>query len=692
MKKNKKSNSPAGHRAETHQTTSSAANTLRTNQGIPIADNQNSLKAGPRGPVLLEDFVLREKITHFDHERIPERIVHARGTGAHGYFKCYKSCADISKAAFLQDPKVKTEVFIRISTVAGGAGSGDMPRDVRGFAVKFYTAEGNFDLVGNNIPVFFIQDAMKFPDLVHAVKMEADRGFPQSATAHDTFWDFISLTPESMNMVAWIMSDRTIPRSLRMIEGFGVHTYRLINARGESNFVKFHWRPIIGAQSVLWDENVKINGADPDFQRRDMWEAIESGNFPEWELGVQVFDQKTADGLDFDILDPTKIIPEEIIPLRMIGKMVLDRNVDNFFAETEQVAFCPANIVPGIGFSNDPLLQGRLFSYLDTQITRLGGPNFHQLPVNAPRCPFHNQQRDGIHQMEVPKGRANYEPNSIEPAGLRENPALGYKAFAEEMMGEKSTLRTETFADHYSQARQFFNSMTEVEQRHMISALGFELAKVDLVPIRTRMLGHLALIHPALHQGVEEALGMEGKADKITPAVKPLDLKPSPTLSLLKKAKTTLEGRKIGVLITNGFDANLLASIKNAAKAEKAAVAIIAPKIGGAKDSLGKLTPADTSLSGGPSAFFDTVAILTNEKEAEKLAGEAGAVDWVRDAFGHLKVIAHTEGAKVLLSRAGVNVDEGVVSISDAKSVNAFIKLAKGGKIWEREPKLRSPG
>ena len=498
MKKNKNSAHSRKAPAETHQTVNTAGNALRTNQGIPISDNQNSLKAGKRGPVLLEDFVLREKITHFDHERIPERIVHARGTGAHGYFQCYKSCADISKAAFLQDPKAKTEVFVRFSTVAGGAGSGDMPRDVRGFAVKFYTQEGNFDLVGNNIPVFFIQDAMKFPDLVHAVKMEADRGFPQAATAHDTFWDFISLTPESMNMVAWIMSDRTIPRSLRMIEGFGVHTYRLINTKGESHFVKFHWRPTIGAQSVIWDEAVKINGADPDFHRRDLWEAIESGNFPEWELGFQVFDQKTADGLDFDVLDPTKIIPEEIIPLRTIGKLVLNRNVDNFFAETEQVAFCPANIVPGIGFSNDPLLQGRLFSYQDTQITRLGGPNFHQIPVNAPRCPFHNQQRDGIHQMEVPKGRANYEPNSIDSNGLRENPVLGYKTFPEAIMGEKTNLRTETFADHYSQARQFFNSMTEVEQRHMISALGFELAKVDLVPIRTRVLGHLGLIHPAL--------------------------------------------------------------------------------------------------------------------------------------------------------------------------------------------------
>ncbi|MCD6050441.1 MAG: catalase [Verrucomicrobia bacterium] len=688
----KKSNPKTNRPAETHQTTDSPAHTLRTNQGIPIADNQNSLKAGTRGPVLLEDFILREKITHFDHERIPERIVHARGSGAHGYFQCYESCADITKAAFLQNPKTKTEVFTRFSTVAGGAGSGDMPRDVRGFAVKFYTQEGNFDLVGNNVPVFFIQDAMKFPDLVHAVKMEADRGFPQAASAHDTFWDFISLTPESMHMVTWIMSDRTIPRSLRMMEGFGVHTFRMINAKGQSHFVKFHWRPTIGSASVIWDEAVKINGADPDFHRRDLWEAIESGNFPEWELGLQVFDQKTADNLDFDVLDPTKIIPEEIIPLRMIGKMVLNRNVDNFFAETEQVAYCPANIVPGIGFSHDPLLQGRLFSYLDTQLSRLGGPNFHQIPVNAPRCPFHNQQRDGMHQMQVPKGRANYEPNSIDPTSPRENPSFGYKPFIEEMMGEKTTLRTETFADHYSQARLFYRSLTEPEQRHLASALGFELAKVELPPIRHRMLGHLEHIDPALQQAVETALGLEGQADKIQPFIKPRTLPPSHALSLLKKAPATLKGRKLGILIADGFDATLLTALRTAAKAEKAAVAIIAPKIGGATDSTGKLTAPNLSLSGAPSIFFDAVVILTGAESVKELATQAAAVDWVRDAFGHLKVIGHTGEAQPLLDRAGLAPDEGVIALADAKSVSRFIKQAKNGRIWEREPKLRSPG
>ncbi len=678
--------------AETHQTTDDSNKSLTTNQGIVIADNQNSLKAGVRGRTLLEDFVLREKITHFDHERIPERIVHARGSGAHGYFQVYESLAAITKAAFLQDPKKKTEVFARFSTVAGGAGSGDLPRDVRGFSVKFYTSEGNYDLVGNNIPVFFIQDAMKFPDLVHAVKMEPDRGFPQAGSAHDNFWDFISLTPESFHMIMWAMSDRGIPRSLRMIEGFGVHTFRLINAKGEANFVKFHWRPTIGASSVVWDEAVKINGADPDFHRRDLWEAIQSGNFPEWELGLQVFDQETANGLDFDVLDPTKLIPEEIIPLRMVGKMVLNRMPDNFFAETEQVAFCPANIVPGLDFTSDPLLQGRLFSYLDTQITRLGGPNFHQIPVNAPKCPFQNMQRDGLHQMQIPKGRVNYEPNSLDANAPRENPTRGFVSFPEVVTGEILRKRSETFADHYSQARLFFRSMTEPEQRHMVSALAFELAKVETIHVRTRVLGHLAIIDSSLHEQVEEALGMEGKADKVQPAVPPRDLAPSDALSLIKKAPVTLKGRKIGALISDGFDAGLLATLRSAVKAERAQLDVIAPKVGGAKDSSGQMTKADHALSGAPSIFFDAVVILTTKEQATKLSKEAGAVDWVRDAFGHLKVIGHTPDAQPLLDRAGVEADKGVISLSDQKSLGAFIKGAKEGRRWEREPKLRSPG
>ncbi|RZJ40389.1 MAG: catalase, partial [Brevundimonas sp.] len=461
-----------GNGGETHQTASTPETRLTTNHGVPVSDNQNSLKAGPRGPSLLEDFVLREKIQHFDHERIPERIVHARGSAAHGFFELTDSLADYTTAKILTEVGKKTELFTRFSTVAGGAGSVDTPRDVRGFAVKMYTVEGNWDLVGNNIPVFFIQDAIKFPDLIHAVKMEADRGYPQAASAHDTFWDFIGLMPESSHMIMWAMSDRTIPRSLRMMEGFGVNTFRLINAAGEATLVKFHWRPKLGTQSTCWDEAVKIAGADPDFHRRDLFEAIDAGDFPEWEFGVQLLTQAEADALPFDVLDATKLIPEELHPIRVVGRMVLDRNPDNFFAETEQVAFLPTNIVPGIDFSEDPLLQGRLFSYQDTQLSRLGTPNFHQIPINQARgCPFQNLQRDGQMQTFVPKGRANYEPNSLseagEDGGPREDPKGGFRSFAQPVEETKVRIRAETFADHYSQARLFFASQTEIEQAHL---------------------------------------------------------------------------------------------------------------------------------------------------------------------------------------------------------------------------------
>ncbi|MES2706978.1 MAG: catalase [Verrucomicrobiota bacterium] len=680
---------PAHVPAETHQTAAESHSTLTTNHGLPISDNQNSLKAGVRGAVLLEDFILREKITHFDHERIPERIVHARGSGAHGYFEAYEPLGDVTMAKFLQGPKKRTEVFARFSTVAGGAGSVDLPRDVRGFAVKFYTEDGNFDLVGNNIPVFFIQDAMKFPDVIHAVKMEPDRGFPQAASAHATFWDFISLTPESMHMIMWAMSDRAIPRSLRMIEGFGVHTFRLINEQGKSQFVKFHWRPAIGAAAVLWDEAVKISGADPDFHRRDLWEAIDSGDFPEWELGLQIFDEETAAKLDFDILDPTKLIPEEIIPLRMVGKMVLNRNPDNHFAETEQVAFCPSHIVPGIGFSDDPLLQGRLFSYLDTQLSRLGGPNFHQIPVNAPRCPMRNFQRDGLRQMEVPKGRVAYEPNTLAPGGPRECPMSGFRTPPEPVSGEKIRKRSETFADHYSQARQFYRSMTEPEQNHIASALAFELARVEFKAIRQKMLGHLQQIDPALYETVAEALGMPGQAETVTPAVTPRDLAPSPTLSLLTKAPTTLKGRKAGVLITDGFSAELLRAIQSAFKKVGAKVALIAPKIGGATGDDGVLVEADFALSGGPSFLFDTVVILTSEEGVRPLLTEAAAVNWVRDAFGHLKVIGFVAAAQPLLDAASVVPDAGIFEISGRKNLAAYVETAAKGRRWEREPTLR---
>ncbi len=681
-----------GNAGETHQQNGEA---LTTNQGVVIADNQNSLKAGARGPTLLEDFILREKITHFDHERIPERIVHARGSGAHGYFQVYEPLAELTRAGFLQDPGAKTPVFVRFSTVAGGAGSIDTARDVRGFAVKFYTEEGNFDLVGNNIPVFFIQDAMKFPDLVHSVKMEADRGFPQAASAHDTFWDFISLMPESIHMVMWTMSDRAIPRSYRMMEGFGVHTFRLVNAEGRSTFVKFHWRPTIGSASLIWDEAVKIAGADSDFHRRDLWTAIDNGDYPEFELGIQAFDQKTADGLDFDVLDPTKLIPEEVVPLRMIGKMVLNRNPGNFFAETEQAAFHPGHVVPGIDFTNDPLLQGRLFSYLDTQLSRLGGPNFHEIPINRPVCPMRNFQRDGIMRMAGQPGRVNYEPNSLDPAGPREDPAQGFHSFPSGEAGEKLRLRPESFADHYSQARQFWLSMTEPEKRHIVSAFAFELAKVETGAIRKRMLGHLDVVHEKLGEGVAAALGMVGQAEAVTPTVAPKTLKPSPALSLIAKAPETIAGRKIGVLMTDGTDAALLAAIAKAAKAEGAQVALVAPAIGGITAADGSAVLADQALSGAPSTLFDAVVVAPGQDGVAALLREAAAIDWLRDAFGHLKVIGHVPAAKPLFDKAGIdmNADAGTISVAGkGAAVKGFLTVARRQRIWDREPLLRTPG
>ncbi len=680
---------------ETHQTAhaSDGADQLTTNQGVVIADNQNSLRTGARGPTLLEDFVLREKITHFDHERIPERIVHARGSGAHGVFETYKSQSHRTKAAFLQKAGEKTRVFARFSTVAGGAGSADTVRDVRGFAVKFYTGEGVFDLVGNNIPVFFIQDAIKFPDLIHSVKMEPDRGFPQAASAHDTFWDFASLMPESTHMLMWAMSDRAIPRSLRMIDGFGIHTFRFVNAEGKSTFVKFHWRPTIGTASLVWDEAVKLQGADSDFHRRDLWEAIDQGRFPEWEFGVQAFDQATADSLPFDVLDPTKIIPEEVVPIEMIGKMTLNRNPDNFFAETEQVAFHPGHVVPGIDFTNDPLLQGRLHSYLDTQLSRLGGPNFHEIPINRTVCPMRNFQRDGMTRMDVPKGRVAYEPNSLDPASPREDARHGFTTFNATEQGEKLRIRPESFADHFSQAALFFNSMTPPEKTHIVSAFAFELGKVETPAIRVRMVGNLVHVSPDLAKEVANALGMAVPSPTPAgPGGPAKALKPSPALSQLAKAQPTLTGRKIGLLVTEGADANLVEAVFAAAKAAGATIAVVAPRAGGVSLSGGAHLAADHALSSGPSIFFDAVVIAATASGAAGLAREAAAVDWVRDAFGHLKVIGHTAEAKPLLDKAGVAADEGVVALGTADAVRSFVEAAKKNRIWAREPSLRSPG
>ncbi|HEX5305546.1 MAG TPA: catalase [Dyella sp.] len=658
---------------------------LTTNQGLPISDNQNSLKATPRGPTLLEDFILREKITHFDHERIPERVVHARGTAVHGHFELTRSLSQYTTAKILTEKGVKTPVFARFSTVAGGAGSIDTPRDVRGFAVKFYTREGNWDLVGNNIPVFFIQDAIKFPDLVHAVKMEPDRGFPQAASAHDTFWDFIALTPEAMHMIMWAMSDRTLPRSLRMMEGFGIHSFRLVNAGGDSTFVKFHWRPRLGLQSTVWDEAVKIAGADPDFHRRDMFEAIQSGRFPEWELAVQLFTQEEADALPFDHLDATKLIPEELIPLTVIGTMTLDRWPDNFFAETEQVAFCPSHLVPGIDFSNDPLLQGRLFSYLDTQLSRLGSPNFHQIPINAPQCPFANQQRDGHMQMAQPKGRTAHEPTALEPGAARAT-AAGFRSFAEPAdAGSKSRIRAESFADHYSQARQFFHSQTPHEQAHIASALVFELSKVQAAPVREAMVGHLRNVDESLAQRVADGIGMNSFPPAQPAAVAAVEQPPSPALQIIGKMKATLEGRAVGILIHDDSDAAAIKALRKAAEAAGATVKIVAPKLGGGRLSDGRVLAADGQLAGTPSVIFDAVAIVLSDEAGRMLAREAAAVDFVRDAFGHLKAIAADAGAQALLKAGGIKKDAGVL---DASQLAEFIQAA-ATRQWDREPKLR---
>ena len=675
-----------GDGGELHQQAGGDHPVMTTAQGIPLADNQNSLRPFPGGPTLLEDFILREKITHFDHERIPERIVHARGSAAHGYFELIQPLDRYTTARILTETGKRTPVFCRFSTVAGGAGSVDTPRDVRGFAVKFYTEAGNWDLVGNNIPVFFIQDAMKFPDLVHAVKMEPDRGWPQAGSAHDTFWDFVSLMPETMHMVMWAMSDRTLPRSLRMIEGFGVHSFRLIDAQGASTFVKFHWRPKLGLQSTVWDEAVKLQSADNDFHRRDLWEAIDAGDFPQWELAVQLFTEEEAANFPFDHLDPTKLVPEELVPLQVIGRMVLDRNPDNLFAETEQVAFCPANLVPGIDLSNDPLLQGRLHSYLDTQLSRLGGPNFHQIPINAPKCPFANHQRDGHMQMAVPRGRVAYEPSSLDPASPRASRERGFRHFAEiPGDGGKGRLRPASFSDHYSQARMFFRSQAALEQAHMASALVFELSKVQAAHVREAIVGHLRNIDDDLAARVADGLGMKRLPPAPSPAAPVLDLALSPALRIIDRMKDTLQGRCIAILVSEGTAMKDVEALRSAARKAGAQVKLVAPRLS-VSDADGHPVDVDGQLAGTPSAMFDAVASVLSMEEGARLAREACAVDWFRDAFGHLKAIAACEGTRAILKAGGIKPDAGVVT---PDQVQAFIALAKT-RQWKREPKLRT--
>jgi catalase len=578
---------------------------------------------------------------------------------------------------------------VRFSTVAGNKGSADLARDVRGFAVKLYTREGNWDIVGNNIPVFFIQDAIKFPDLVHAVKQEPDRGFPQAATAHDNFWDFISLTPESMHMIMWIMSDRTIPRSFRFMEGFGVHTFRLINAEGKSTFVKFHWKPKLGLQSVIWNEAVKINGADPDFHRRDLWNAIQMGAYPEWELGLQLFDEDFAQQFAFDVLDATKIIPEEEVPIRRVGRLVLDRCVDNFFAETEQVAFGTLNIVPGIDFTNDPLLQGRNFSYLDTQLKRLGSPNFTHLPVNAPKCPMHHFQQDGHMAMVNPTGRVNYEPNSWSngEGGPRESLEKGFRTYPAEEGGPKLRLRSESFADHYSQARQFYMSQTDIEQHHLANALIFELSKVETLAIRARMVSHLLNIDTHLAHQVADGLRLQEMPSPADAARPTQELPPSPALSIALNGPTSFTGRKVGALVTDGVDINILQALKTALEEEEALLEIIAPHVGGVKASDGSWIEAAQQMHGAPSVLYDAVALLPSEAGVEVLMQEPTARDFVADAFAHCKFIGYVAAALPLFEKAGVpnDRDSGCIALEGPGRGAAFVATCRQLRFWMRE-------
>lgn len=678
-------NTERGNGGETHQRAGDDTKVLTTQQGVAISDNQNSLKAGARGPTLLEDFVLREKINHFDHERIPERIVHARGSAAHGYFELTESLEEYTTAKILTETGKQTPLFTRFSTVAGNKGSKDTPRDVRGFAVKMYTEEGNWDLVGNNMPIFFIQDAIKFPDLIHAVKPEPDRGFPQAASAHDTFWDFVSLSPETMHNLIWLMSDRALPRSFSMMEGFGIHTYRLINKEGKSTFFRYHWKPVAGVQSLIWDEAVKISGADPDYNRRDMYEAIENGMYFEWELGVQLFTEEEANEFPFDHLDATKLIPEELVPVKIIGKMVLNRNPDNFFAETEQVAFCPSHIPPGIDFSNDPLLQGRLFSYLDTQLSRLGSPNFVQIPINAPKCPFANNQQDGHMQMQVPKTRVLYEPQSLDLDRPRESPQKGFNSFHEKLDdGVKGRIRAESFADHYSQPRMFYRSQTPAEQAHIATAYAFELGKVDTPHVRTRMLGHLLHIDEDLAKRVATALGMElpEPADAAAPVQ---DLGTSKALQTIGISPKSLKGRLIGILVAEGSNHEQVKKFEQAAIDAGASVKIVAPNKEVTLDD-GTHIQVDERLAGGPSVLFDAVVSIIMHPPAKKLAMDSAALDWFNDAYAHCKAIAYCPATEEhILSKLPIEKDKFVTPLDD---VAGFIENAKT-RLWERESKVR---
>jgi len=661
---------------------------LTTNQGVKIADNQNSLKAGTRGSTLLEDFILREKITHFDHERIPERIVHARGVGAHGYFQAYEGNERLTKAGFLTDPSIQTPVFVRFSTVQGPRGSADTVRDIRGFAIKFYTQEGNFDLVGNNAPVFFVQDGIKFPDFVHAVKPEPDTEMPTGGSAHDTFWDFVSLVPESAHAVIWAMSDRAIPRNLRSIQGFGVHTFRLINAEGKAHFVKFHWTPKQGLSALVWDEAQKLAGKDPDFHRRDLYEAIEQGVYPEWELGVQIVEEQDEMKFDFDLLDPTKIIPEELVPVTPIGRFVLNRNVDNFFAETEQVAFCPGHIVPGIDFTNDPLLQARLFSYTDTQLSRLGGPNFHQIPINKPVCPFHNNQRDGIHQHTIHKGQASYQPNSIDGNWPVETPPAaengGFESYYERVSGQKIRERSESFSDHFSQPRLYYKSLAPHEQKHVVDAYTFELSKVKRKHIRERQVQQiLANIDLDLARQVGANLGIE--VPDLSLDFKPQTVEKSAKLSMLAFPPADIQGRKIAVLIHNLVKSDALETIKNWAIKEGAVVHLLAPSLAPVKDHQDKVIAADGMQMAEPSIAYDAV-IIPDGDNLNAVIQDGVTRHYILEAYKHLKPIVLLGNKSDLLEPLNLVADEGTLIEGEFKHISEKLKnLLKAHRVWSRE-------
>ncbi len=638
----------------------SSGQRLTTNHGVPVADNQHSLKAGLRGPALLEDFVLREKITHFDHERIPERIVHARGNAAHGYFECYASMESVTRASVFAKAGKRTPVFTRFSTVIGERGSADTPRDVRGFAVKFYTDEGNWDLVGNNIPVFFIQDAMKFPDLIHAAKPEPHFGIPQAATAHDTFWDFISLMPESTHMMMWAMSDRTLPRSYRMMQGFGVHTFRLVDAEGKSTFVKFHWRPVAGTHCLDWDESVKICGADPDWHRRDLWEAIEAGAFPEWELSFQMFSEAQAESFTFDVLDATKLIPEELVPLTPVGKMVLNRNPDNFFAETEQVAFCTAHVVPGIDFSNDPLLAGRIHSYIDTQITRLGGPNFHEIPINSPVAQVHNNQRDGLHRQAIHRGRVSYEPNSLAGGCPFQAGAAGFTSYREPVAGDKVRGKPAKFADHYTQATLFYNSQTAIEKQHILGAFRFELTKVQTPAIRERMVSSLANVDESFAKALSGELGI--RMPKAMPKALKTPVAPEVTASAAlsvfsQPGDRNIRTRRVAILVADGVDGDAAEALHAGLAAQGAFPRYIGVRLGTLATEQGGSLEVEATLEIMPGVLFDAVAVPGGKQAVEILVNLDQAADFIRDQYRHAKPILALGAGVDLTTKAGAHAN-----------------------------------